>query len=133
MEIGLSTKRMLGFVRGSVIRMNDMVQDANVDVQEVCASLSNKFGEFYFIVKFGISGLLHQVVTALADRIQDKARIFLNALSSHKEELRLFQFWNGLDEYSSSQRSQILLMNPLPTVESACSLLQQEKSQREVV
>ncbi|GJU08548.1 hypothetical protein Tco_1124978 [Tanacetum coccineum] len=62
-----------------------------------------------------------------------EARIFLNALSSHKEELRLFQFWNGLDEYSSSQRSQILLMNPLPTVESACSLLQQEESQREVV
>ncbi|GKA95429.1 hypothetical protein Tco_0817467, partial [Tanacetum coccineum] len=35
------------------------------------ASLSNKFGESYFIFKFGISGLLHQVVTAIADRIQD--------------------------------------------------------------
>ncbi|GJW07634.1 hypothetical protein Tco_1570057 [Tanacetum coccineum] len=34
------------------------------------ASLSNKFGEFYFIVKFGVSGLLHQVVTTLADRIR---------------------------------------------------------------
>ncbi|GJW08968.1 hypothetical protein Tco_1571391 [Tanacetum coccineum] len=34
------------------------------------ASLSNKFGEFYFIFKFGISGLLHQVVTAIADRIR---------------------------------------------------------------
>ena len=34
------------------------------------ASLSNKFGEFYFIVKFGISGLLHYVVTTIADRIR---------------------------------------------------------------
>ncbi|GJZ07928.1 hypothetical protein Tco_0542211, partial [Tanacetum coccineum] len=34
-------------------------------------SLSNKFGEFYFIFKFGISGLLHQVVTAIADRIRE--------------------------------------------------------------
>ncbi|GJV46756.1 hypothetical protein Tco_1436968 [Tanacetum coccineum] len=33
-------------------------------------SLSNKFGESYFIFKFGISGLLHQVVTAIADRIR---------------------------------------------------------------
>ncbi|GJU59327.1 hypothetical protein Tco_1237093 [Tanacetum coccineum] len=36
------------------------------------ASLSNKFGGFYFIFKFGISGLLHQVITTIADRIRDK-------------------------------------------------------------
>ncbi|GKB16754.1 ribonuclease H-like domain-containing protein [Tanacetum coccineum] len=35
------------------------------------ASLSNKFGECYFTFKFGISGLLHQVITAIADRIRD--------------------------------------------------------------
>ncbi|GJV04366.1 hypothetical protein Tco_1337935 [Tanacetum coccineum] len=35
------------------------------------ASLSKKFGESYFIFKFGISGLLHQVVTPIADRIRD--------------------------------------------------------------
>nr|GEX04653.1 RNA-directed DNA polymerase, eukaryota, reverse transcriptase zinc-binding domain protein [Tanacetum cinerariifolium] len=35
------------------------------------ASLSNKFGGFYFIFKFGISGLLHHVVTTIADRIRD--------------------------------------------------------------
>nr|GEU67002.1 uncharacterized mitochondrial protein AtMg00810-like [Tanacetum cinerariifolium] len=34
------------------------------------ASLSNKFGKSYFIVKFGISGLLHHVVTTIADRIR---------------------------------------------------------------
>ncbi|GJW17648.1 hypothetical protein Tco_0025084 [Tanacetum coccineum] len=31
-------------------------------------SLSNKFGGFHYFVKFGISGLLHHVITAIADR-----------------------------------------------------------------
>nr|GEU30063.1 putative reverse transcriptase domain-containing protein [Tanacetum cinerariifolium] len=35
------------------------------------ASLSNKFEGSYFIFKFGISGLLHQVVITIADRIRD--------------------------------------------------------------
>ncbi|GJR33238.1 hypothetical protein Tco_1109470 [Tanacetum coccineum] len=36
------------------------------------ARLSNKFGGFYFSFKFGISGLLHQVITTIADKIRDK-------------------------------------------------------------
>ncbi|GJT72002.1 retrovirus-related pol polyprotein from transposon TNT 1-94 [Tanacetum coccineum] len=36
------------------------------------ASLSNKFGGSYFSFKFGISGLLHHVITIIADRIRDK-------------------------------------------------------------
>nr|GEZ49687.1 retrovirus-related Pol polyprotein from transposon TNT 1-94 [Tanacetum cinerariifolium] len=47
-----------------------------------------------------------------------------------KEEQRLFQFLTGLEDCYSHQRSQILMMNPLPNVESACSLIQQEKSKR---
>ncbi|GKE19292.1 hypothetical protein Tco_1426869, partial [Tanacetum coccineum] len=35
------------------------------------ASLSNKFEGFHFIFKFDISGLLHQVVTTITDRIRD--------------------------------------------------------------
>ncbi|GJX26059.1 hypothetical protein Tco_0232355 [Tanacetum coccineum] len=35
------------------------------------ASLSNRFRGFYFTFKFGISGLLHYVVTTIADRIRD--------------------------------------------------------------
>ncbi|GJV99309.1 hypothetical protein Tco_1554561 [Tanacetum coccineum] len=34
-------------------------------------SLSKKFGGFYFIFKFGILGLLHHVVTKIADRIRE--------------------------------------------------------------
>ncbi|GJW17394.1 hypothetical protein Tco_0024830 [Tanacetum coccineum] len=35
------------------------------------SSLSNKFGRLYFSVKFGISSLLHHVVTALVNRIRE--------------------------------------------------------------
>ncbi|GJZ11055.1 hypothetical protein Tco_0545814 [Tanacetum coccineum] len=35
------------------------------------ASLSNKFRGFYFSFKFGISSLLHQVITTIADRIRE--------------------------------------------------------------
>ncbi|GKA41682.1 hypothetical protein Tco_0734342 [Tanacetum coccineum] len=44
------------------------------------ASLSNKFGGFYFTFKFGISGLLHQVITTIADRI----RGWLYSLDRHQ-------------------------------------------------
>ncbi|GJU81663.1 hypothetical protein Tco_1284028 [Tanacetum coccineum] len=36
------------------------------------ARLSNKFGGFYFSFKFGITGLLHHVITTIAERIRDK-------------------------------------------------------------
>ncbi|GJR06486.1 cysteine-rich receptor-like protein kinase 8 [Tanacetum coccineum] len=63
-------------------------------------------------------------------RITPEITAFLTALSKQKEEQRLFQFLNGLEDRYSHQRSQILMMNPLPNVESACSLIQQEESQR---
>ncbi|GJR81448.1 hypothetical protein Tco_0152233 [Tanacetum coccineum] len=46
------------------------------------ASLSNKFRGFYFIFKFGISSLLHQVITTIADRIRD------NDTSQSKQNLQ---------------------------------------------
>lgn len=65
--------------------------------------------------------------------ITSEISAFLKAIEMHKEEQHLFQFLNGLDNTFSAQRSQILLLNPLPTVEAACAMLQLEESQREVL
>jgi len=56
--------------------------------------------------------------------ITDEIAILLQTLVKQ----RFFQFLNGLDEKYGSQRSQLLLMTPLPSAEAACSMIQQEES-----
>ncbi|XP_010683873.1 uncharacterized protein LOC104898483 [Beta vulgaris subsp. vulgaris] len=58
---------------------------------------------------------------------------FVEALTMQKEEHKLFLFPNGLDEAYGTQRSKILMMTPLPSVETTCSYLEQEEARREIL
>ncbi|PWA61028.1 hypothetical protein CTI12_AA376180 [Artemisia annua] len=127
-EIGLSTKRKLWFVKGTVTRMmNDPVQAELWDtcnymvISWIMNSVSDSIAKSIMFV-----GTAAEIWNQLEKRF---------ALSNGSRKYKLNKEINSVeqkDEYFSSQRSQILLMNPLPTVESACSLLQQEESQREL-
>ncbi|XP_021719096.1 uncharacterized protein LOC110686814 isoform X1 [Chenopodium quinoa] len=65
------------------------------------------------------------VVNALPVVTESNAKIrsLLSAISKYQEEQKLFQFLNGLDEHFGAMRKQLLILIPLTTVESACSLL----------
>ncbi|GKF81660.1 hypothetical protein Tco_0240262, partial [Tanacetum coccineum] len=70
---------------------------------------------------------LHNLnVFLMIDTISLEIIVFFVALNKQ----RLFQFLNGLEDHYNHQRSQILMIVHLPNVESVCSLIRQEESQR---
>ncbi|GJV29896.1 cysteine-rich receptor-like protein kinase 8 [Tanacetum coccineum] len=138
-EIGLSTKRKLGFIKGTIVHS---ATDANL--AELNGSIKYKLnkdtyeitqdgcivGEYYTKLKCVWEELDNINVFPVIAVVTPKILVFLVALNKKKEEQRLFQFLNGLEDHLSHQRSQILMIDPVLSVENACSLLQQEESQR---
>ncbi|XP_070055240.1 uncharacterized protein [Nicotiana tomentosiformis] len=53
-------------------------------------------------------------------------------LTKSLEDQRLIQFLMGLNDIYAQARGNILMINPLPSMDVACSLLLQDKNQREV-
>ena len=54
----------------------------------------------------------------------------MKTIATLQQEERLMQFLMGLNDSFSAIRSQILLMDPLPAVNKAYSLVLQEENQR---
>ncbi|PWA67860.1 hypothetical protein CTI12_AA239180 [Artemisia annua] len=155
MEIGLSTKRKLGFVRvsDSIAKSIMFIESASeIWIQlETRFSLSNgsrkyklskecfeiqqqgsTVSEYYTRMKCVWEELDSMLMLPRLVTITPEISNFLSAVEKQKEEQRLFQFLNGLDDCYGAQRSQLLLLNPLPSVENACAVIQQEESQKDV-
>lgn len=66
------------------------------------------------------------VVTSISDEIKAP----LKAIQVQKDESRLFHFLNGLDECCGPQRSQLLMLCPLLSIEMACATIQLEEPQK---
>lgn len=65
--------------------------------------------------------------------LHEEVREFIDAMRKDEEEQKLFQFLNGLDDLYSTQRSHLLMLIPLPSVDTACGMLQQEESQKQIL
>ncbi|KAL2944142.1 putative transposase y4uI [Bienertia sinuspersici] len=68
-------------------------------------------------------------ITTMTPEVQ----AFVTALNKEREEERLFQFLNGLENDYGSERSHVLMFTPLPSVEEACARFVQDEAQREVL
>nr|GEX32709.1 cysteamine dioxygenase [Tanacetum cinerariifolium] len=158
LEIGLSTKGKLGFVKGTVVRSatdenlaelwdtcNNMmicwimgyvsesiagsIMFVGTDTYKITQS-GSFVGGYYTKMKCVWEELDNINMLPVLVVVTPEISVFLGALNKQKEEQRLLQFLNGLKEHFSHQMSQILMIDPLPSVKVACSLLQQEESQR---
>ncbi|GKC77245.1 hypothetical protein Tco_1128019 [Tanacetum coccineum] len=101
----------------------------NKDTYEI-SQFGSSVGEYYTRMKCVYEELDNLNVLHVISTITPEIVVFLAALNKQKEEQRLFQFLNNLEDHYSHQRSQILMIVPLPNVENACSLIQQGESQR---
>ncbi|XP_074310059.1 uncharacterized protein LOC141644442 [Silene latifolia] len=63
-------------------------------------------------------------------QVTTEINAWLDAQIKEQNERKLFQFLNGLNPSYTTMRSHILMMNPLPTVEEAAAIFQQEEAQR---
>ncbi|XP_074363126.1 uncharacterized protein LOC141703534 [Apium graveolens] len=152
-EIQLSAKRKYGFLDGSVIRSaTDAVEASqwdtcnNMIISWIHNNVSDSIKSSVLFInnasdiwkqlekRFSLTNgsRKYKLNKDLFNSKQNGVKL-LSAIEAMKQESKLFQFLNGLDEAYGAQRSQLLMMAPLPTVEVACAAVLQEKSQKEVL
>ncbi|GJT10614.1 retrovirus-related pol polyprotein from transposon TNT 1-94 [Tanacetum coccineum] len=114
-EIGLSTKHKLGFVKGTLVRsLSDGLRKykLNKDTYEITQS-GCSVGEYY-----------------------TKINVFFGAALNNAQkgggQKALSQFLNGLKDQYSHQRSQILMMDPLPRVKKCLFLYYRQKDLKDI-
>ncbi|XP_021765865.1 uncharacterized protein LOC110730064 [Chenopodium quinoa] len=147
MEIALESRRKLGFVTGTLVKdSSDTVKAEIWNQLEKRFSLVNgsrkyklnkelydtkqqsmTISEYYTQMKAIWEELESLNVLPSIGEVNAEVAAFLTALGKQNEEQKLFQFLNGLDDAHGAQRSQILMMKTLPSVETTCSFLEQEE------
>ncbi|XP_074344585.1 uncharacterized protein LOC141683731 [Apium graveolens] len=159
MEIQLSSKRKLGFVTGlEVGSVTDATEALQWDTCNSMKQLETRFHLTHGSRKYKLSKEVYalkqngspvndyftslsslwveldsmNLLPAITTDSDDVSKL-LKAIHTQKEECKLFQFLNGLDDVYGPQRSQLLMTVPLPSVEMACAAIQQEESQRDVL
>ncbi|KAL2899685.1 4-diphosphocytidyl-2-C-methyl-D-erythritol kinase [Bienertia sinuspersici] len=145
LEIALASKRKLGLVRRGSTKKSVMFM---TDAYEIWRHLESRYSitngarkyalnkqlfdtkqngriisEYYTNLKaIWVEPEALNVLFAMTNMTVEMNR-FVQALNEQKEELRLFQFLNELDEDYAPQRSQILMMTKLPSVDEACNMI----------
>ncbi|KAK9690454.1 hypothetical protein RND81_09G128700 [Saponaria officinalis] len=114
MELVLSAKRKLGYVTGKVTKPKE--DEENIDAWMV----SNNKMVWDELENLNTLPTINKITTEIAE--------YLAAVEAQTEE-RTFQFLNGLDKQYGMLRSNILMKDPLPTVDDTVSLLLQEEMQ----
>lgn len=104
----------------------------NRDVYEL-KQMSMSINEYYTAMKTIWEELDSlSALPAVTDTTEAITKL-LSEIDIQREECKLFQFLNGLNDVYSPQRSQLLLLSPLPGVENASAVLQQEEAQRDMI
>ncbi|PWA83352.1 hypothetical protein CTI12_AA169360 [Artemisia annua] len=133
-EIGLLTKRKLGFIRGNVPRSSDrilseqwetsnnMVKSLLMASVSVCIAKSIMFIETAYEIwiqlekrfalsnrsrKYKLNRETYDIVQSGITSVTAEITAFLNAINTQKDEQRLFQFLNGLDEHYSDKGREV--------------------------
>ncbi|KAL2928880.1 Nuclear receptor corepressor 2, partial [Bienertia sinuspersici] len=86
--------------------------------------------EYYTFMKIIWEELANMRELPVMTELTPEINAFVKALETERGEHKLFQFLNGLDEVYGLERSQLLMMKPLPLVEMACSYLQQRRNSK---